>query len=599
MSELIIDKITTRDGSSIGAIVVADIDELLLLNTNKEINTTAIVKDSNRGGVFNYDGAQSGVNNGGTIFNGWVRQYDGAVNVKWFGAIGDGITDNTAIFNKLKDYNMTLMLDGNFVVNDLTLSKNLTLKLLDGSSIISTSGILNIYSKVISVDYPIAQKGGTIYMQSFPISVGVGKDFLTIQEAVDSVPSIQWQRFNIILDDDIYDEEVLINNKRGGSSVKTGGERAGLQVSGTTRTGTIVKAFLVVSSGGSAWNPSIVNLTVNGYNTITNELSSIEYYGCDSGAISNVSFTSNTADRCVTSYASKITVEGLDFGDSLYNYGLITKHGGEIYSPNNEALGVGTDHIGTLNIAVTRVISGYINACTLASVKTNGYTKHDTTGLRSGFIYESQEKLMYGPQIFNKSISNYQTFFENLDNFESYVASGASAVVTSSQGITLVAPTSKVSTIWTRRYNALRNASNSNIFSSQMLISLTLTSITGDGAVKFGNAGSVSEGGYGFQITVANGIRGYYNNAGTEVFTDTIFDYSALVATNINCFVSTDRDNNLEFSVNRNNLYTASSQFIDGTLVTVTNSSFVISCVCVGNGGTAEAVFNEARAARF
>jgi len=98
MSELIIDKITTRDGSNVGAIVVADIDELLLLNTNKEINTTAIVKDSNRGGVFNYDGAQSGVNNGGTIFNGWVRQYDGAVNVKWFGAVGDGVVDDTALF---------------------------------------------------------------------------------------------------------------------------------------------------------------------------------------------------------------------------------------------------------------------------------------------------------------------------------------------------------------------------------------------------------------------------------------------------------------------------------------------------------------------
>ena len=99
MSELIIDKITTRDGSNVGAIVVADIDELLLLNTNKEINTTAIVKDSNRGGVFIYDGAQSGVNNGGTIFNGWVRQYDGAVNVKWFGAVGDGVTNGTSAFN--------------------------------------------------------------------------------------------------------------------------------------------------------------------------------------------------------------------------------------------------------------------------------------------------------------------------------------------------------------------------------------------------------------------------------------------------------------------------------------------------------------------
>ena len=96
MSELITDKLTTRDGSNVGAIVVADIDELLLLNTNKEINTTAIVKDSNRGGVFNYDGAQSGVNNGGTIFNGWVRQYDGAVNIVWFGA-STSLDDNQSI----------------------------------------------------------------------------------------------------------------------------------------------------------------------------------------------------------------------------------------------------------------------------------------------------------------------------------------------------------------------------------------------------------------------------------------------------------------------------------------------------------------------
>ena len=51
---------------------------------NPETGDTVIVKDNNRGGTFIYDATQSATNNGGTIFNGWCRQYSGAVTVKWF-----------------------------------------------------------------------------------------------------------------------------------------------------------------------------------------------------------------------------------------------------------------------------------------------------------------------------------------------------------------------------------------------------------------------------------------------------------------------------------------------------------------------------------
>lgn len=75
---------------------------------------TVIVKDINRGGTFIYDATQSAVNNGGTIFDGWVRQYSGAVNVKWFGAVDvsnfseiDYIDSKSAIQNAINYISLT------------------------------------------------------------------------------------------------------------------------------------------------------------------------------------------------------------------------------------------------------------------------------------------------------------------------------------------------------------------------------------------------------------------------------------------------------------------------------------------------------------
>ena len=67
--------------------IVETIDELSLVDINKY--TTAIVKDIDRGGTFIYIDSNLAINNGGTIFNGWTRQYSGAANVKWFGAQDD------------------------------------------------------------------------------------------------------------------------------------------------------------------------------------------------------------------------------------------------------------------------------------------------------------------------------------------------------------------------------------------------------------------------------------------------------------------------------------------------------------------------------
>ena len=80
---------------------VDTIEDMLLLSAG---TSTAIVRDTNRGGTFSYDSTQSAVNDGGIIIDGWVREQDDVTNLKWFDAKGDATTNDDVALQAAIDY---------------------------------------------------------------------------------------------------------------------------------------------------------------------------------------------------------------------------------------------------------------------------------------------------------------------------------------------------------------------------------------------------------------------------------------------------------------------------------------------------------------
>lgn len=96
---------------------VDSIAELLSLETweGRTVQNSGLQK-----GLFKYKNQRQSENDGGTIFNGWERQYSGGVYAEWFGADNTGISDIGPALQKAYDaFNAVNLGDGNFLLTSV------------------------------------------------------------------------------------------------------------------------------------------------------------------------------------------------------------------------------------------------------------------------------------------------------------------------------------------------------------------------------------------------------------------------------------------------------------------------------------------------
>lgn len=153
------------------------------------------VSDPIRGGIFSYVKTNSDINNGGTIFDGWTRNYEDAVNVRWFGATGNGLTDDTKAINKALAFSTNVIFPlGKYLITDtLTLQPNAQIKGSSNTLIISESDNIMLQGAVGAVIENLTFKGSSDLQNQIAISLTGGAGHLATSKV-----RVQGCRFQVI-----------------------------------------------------------------------------------------------------------------------------------------------------------------------------------------------------------------------------------------------------------------------------------------------------------------------------------------------------------------------------------------------------------------
>lgn len=143
------------------------------------------VSDPIRGGLFSYDKSNEYINNGGTIFDGWTRNYDNEVNVRWFGAKGNGVDDDTVALSKALALSKAVVIpEGQYLISKpLIMQPNASIRGTANTVIKSEtqSGMLNV--SVGSIVENIQFSGLSELDKQVGITIAGGEEIASVGKA--------------------------------------------------------------------------------------------------------------------------------------------------------------------------------------------------------------------------------------------------------------------------------------------------------------------------------------------------------------------------------------------------------------------------------
>ena len=154
------------------------------------------VQGDGGGGDFYWDNLSTATENDGTIIQAtgvptgrWIRIYSGAINVQWFGATGDGVTDDTASITAANAVALSLFFpDGDYSVDEdvIPIGNNRTWFGEGENSRVfsstSTTGLLNIVgSGVVIKDLNLECSAGSAVSSRTVVNVAANSSRVTIK----------------------------------------------------------------------------------------------------------------------------------------------------------------------------------------------------------------------------------------------------------------------------------------------------------------------------------------------------------------------------------------------------------------------------------